>query len=69
MQKEYIKVKDHPNLVRDKRSNAIINIDDDGYNKYKKEREKILKEKEEYENMKSDIADIKKLLQTLLEKK
>lgn len=69
MNKEYIKVKDHPNLVRDKKSNAIINVDDNGFNKYKKERDEILRKEKEHEQMKNDITSIKELLSKLLEQK
>ena len=39
----YIKVKDHPNLVRDSQSNAILNVDNISLNKYKQERDRLLK--------------------------
>jgi hypothetical protein len=69
MQENYIKVKDHPNLVRDKRSNAILNIDNSAYNKYKQERDQKLQEKKEYEQLKKDVSEIKDLLLKILEKK
>lgn len=69
MNREYIKVKDKPHLVRDKKSNAILNVDDAAFNKYKKEREEILRKNQEHEQMKSDISEIKTLLTKLLEQK
>lgn len=69
MNENYIKVKDHPNLVRDKRSNAILNIDNSAYNKYKQERDQKLQEKKEYEQLKKDVSEIKDLLLKILEQK
>jgi len=68
----YIKVKDHTNLVRDKNSNAILNVDNDALNKYKQERDRLLKLNrvvEEHEQIKNDISDIKSMLIELMEKK
>lgn len=68
---EYIKVKDHPNLVRDRKSNAILNVDNNALNKYKQERERLLKLKsvvEEQEKLKNDVSEIKQMLTKLLEK-
>lgn len=68
---EYIKVKDHPNLVRDSKSNAILNVDNAALNKYKEERERLLKINsmvDEHEQMKNDISDIKSMLIKLMEK-
>lgn len=69
MEENYIKVKDHPNLVRDKRSSAILNIDNSSYNKYKQERDQKLQEKKEYEQLKKDVSEIKDLLLKILEQK
>ena len=68
----YIKVKDHPNLVRDSKSNAILNVDIESLNKYKQERDYLLKIKnvvKEHEQMKNDISDIKSMLLKLMESK
>ena len=69
---DYIKVKDHDHLVRDKKSNAILNTDNIALNKYKEERDRLIKLNkmiDEYDNIKLDIQDIKKLLISLAEKK
>jgi predicted house-cleaning noncanonical NTP pyrophosphatase (MazG superfamily) len=69
---EYIKVKDYPNLVRDKQSNAILNTDRDSLNKYKEEREyqaKLKRVVEENDKLKSDVNEIKTLLYQILGQK
>lgn len=68
----YIKVKDYPNLVRDSKSNAILNVDNISLNKYKQERDRLLKLNkviEEHDQIKNDISDIKNMLIKLTENK
>lgn len=65
---QYIPVDGHTNLVRDAATGAIINIDKGKATKARKAREQILKEKEEFENLKNDVAEIKSLLKQLLER-
>jgi hypothetical protein len=65
---QYIPVEGSPGLVRDSATGAIINIDKNKANKARKAREAILKEKEEIQELKSDVAEIKSLLKQLLER-
>ena len=62
-----IKVEGHPNLYRDPKTGAIINCDNHGYNQYLKSLESRMKQKDEIENMKKDINEIKSLLKLLVE--
>jgi hypothetical protein len=67
----YIKVKDHPDLVRDRNSNAILNNDAEALNKYREERERLLKVKNavnEVETLRNDVNEIKEMLQLLLKR-
>lgn len=68
----FIKVKDHPDLVRDENNKAILNVDNRALNKYKEERAKILKMKQiEKENLslKNDVEELKLMVKTLMERK
>lgn len=75
----YYKVTDEPNLVRDSNSKAILNINNEALNKYKKEKEEKLKIKkavdgyetlkEELKATKNDISEIKQMLMQLMEKR
>jgi len=56
---EFIKVEGHDGLVRDPNTKAIINTNRDDYEKYKKQRETKLKEKEKVERIESDVNSIK----------
>ena len=65
---DYIKVEGHPNLVRDKKSGVILNI-----NKTELEANRIRKEKQrekdkEIEQLKNDVSEIKSMLNKLVEK-
>ena len=65
----YHKVVDDPDLVRDSRSQGIINTNNDDLVKYKQKRNKelllnnIIKE---HQNIKSELTDIKNMLIQLL---
>ena len=66
-----IKVKDHPNLVRDPKSKAIINMDSAGYNERKQKilvNEKMINMNNEINNLKQSVDDIKSLLQQLIKR-
>lgn len=61
-----IRVEGYTNLYRDEHTGAIVNCDSHGYNEYIKTRNKKQKEKEEIEQMKRDINEIKSLLMELV---
>lgn len=72
---DYIPVKGYPGLVRDTRSNAIINVD---FESLEKEKEKIklkeIKDQQERElknkvsSMEKELHEVKSLLKNILEK-
>lgn len=64
----YIKVRDNPDLVRDTKSGAILNINEEMILKARERKRKKKQEQEELEKMKSDISDIKNLLHALINK-
>ena len=68
----YSQVKDHDNLVRDQKANAIINIDGNAYEKRLQQialsNQQQMKEQQmesDIDMLKSDIAEIKMLLKNL----
>ena len=61
-----IPVEGHNNLFRDRNTGAIINKDNSAYLNYIKLREMKQKEKNEIENLKSEIDEIKSLLKELI---
>ena len=68
---QYQKVREHQHLVRDPSNKAILNQDAVGLNKYREERElkkRIAQVVDEHEQVKSDVAEIKQMLQTLLQR-
>lgn len=70
---QYLKVEGHDNLVRDMSSKAVINTSMVEYEEYmarrrakEQEKELIAKQAEEINNLKSDISEIKQMLQMLI---
>lgn len=66
-----LKVEDYPNLVRDSKSKAIINIDESSYNKYKSEKllqAKVINITEEINDLKQSVNEIKSLLSQILQR-
>ena len=57
--KEYVKVKDSLSLVRDPRTNAIINTSKSEYDEYMKARKKNASKSERVEQLETDVNDIK----------
>ena len=63
-----IPVEGHKNLYRDEKSGAIINHDNLGYSQYKRLKNKQKTQKEELDQIKSDIEEIKTLLKQIVPK-
>ena len=67
----HLKVKDHPGLVRDSKSKAIINVDKDAYNEYQNKKlmqKKVINISEEIDDLKQSVNDIKTLLTQILQR-
>ena len=71
---EYIKVQGHASLVRDTRTNAVINKDKNAYSIAKRRAEEAQRQRDEIRNatreinnIKSEMHEIKNLLQKLVE--
>ena len=56
---DYIKVKGYDNLIRDPKTNSIINTNMSEYNEYISRRDSKLKENEKVNNLESDITNMK----------
>ena len=56
---DFVKVKDHQNLMRDPTSNAILNDNQSDYDEYIARRNAAEKEKEKSSNMEEDLANLK----------
>jgi len=69
----YIKVKDNENLVRDSKSNCIINTNKSEYDEYLARRKSKQNEKNKVENLekdmdtlKNELSEIKSLLKEII---
>ena len=56
---DYIKVKGHDHLIRDPKTNAIINTNMSEYNEYLSRRDSKLKNNQKVQNLESDVANMK----------
>ena len=72
---DYIKVQGYNSLVRDTRSNAIVNKDKNAYNIAKRRAEEAQRQRDqirgatrEINNLKCEMHEIKDMLKTLLDK-
>lgn len=63
--KNLIPVEGHNNLFRDSETGAIINKDRSAYNHYIRMKEQKQRERDELDQIKSDINEIKSLLKEL----
>ena len=61
-----IKVEGHSNLFRDEKTGAIINMDNNEYEKYLNLKRRDSKKERELSKMKSDIEDIKDALSQII---
>ena len=55
----YIKVKGHDHLIRDPKTNSILNTNMSEYNEYISRRDSKLKENQKVQNLESDVANMK----------
>lgn len=72
MKAKFLKVKDNPDLIRERSSKAVLNTNGSELNKYRQLRDEKIKLKslvDDYEQMKSDIDEIKSLLRQLIGQK
>ena len=65
---EIVKVKDHDSLVRNTKTQAVINTDRGSLEEYRKRRDSLRKNKDEINTLKSEVSEIKDMLRLLIEK-
>lgn len=66
-----LKVKDHPGLVRDSASKAILNVDFDAHKEYtnkKAVQNKMINMSEEINELKQSMTEIKTMLSQILQR-
>jgi SPX domain protein involved in polyphosphate accumulation len=61
-----IPIEGHNNLFRDESTGALVNLDTSEYNQYIKIKSDRKKQKEEIENIKKDIEEIKLFLKEII---
>jgi triacylglycerol esterase/lipase EstA (alpha/beta hydrolase family) len=56
---EYLKVKDHVNLVKDPQTNAVINTSKSEYEEYMKRKKARLSETQRVESIENEVSEIR----------
>lgn len=64
----YKDVEGHSNLVRDISTGAILNINKDEISAARKRKLERKQKEQEFENLKDEVGDIKKMLTQIIEK-
>jgi hypothetical protein len=62
----YKRIEDHPNLIRDVKSNAVINKNSDVVIAAVARRQKAKQQDDDIAMLKSEMTEIKKMLSTLI---
>lgn len=63
-----VKVIDHDEFLKDTVSGAVVNVDDHALAKAKRKKLEAQQKQNEIESLKSDVADIKAMLNQLLDR-
>jgi hypothetical protein len=56
---DFSKVENFPNLIRDSKTNAILNTDSTEYNNYIRTKQKISSQKHQIKKMEEDLSELK----------
>ncbi len=67
MSEEFLQVEDNPSLVRDNLSQAIINIDNEAYERYMEKKKHQLSKDQEIVNLRKEIEDLKNMIYKMVE--
>lgn len=65
---DYLKVEGHPDLVRDVKTGAIININTSNIEKTRLAKQAKKRQEQELQDLKNEVSEIKILLRQLIEK-
>jgi hypothetical protein len=69
MKPDFLKIRDNDHLIKNANTKAILNTDSKSLNKYREERDKLIKLSkvvEDTDKLKEDVAEIKNMLRQLL---
>lgn len=68
MKPKIVKILDEENLVRDTRTNAVLNNDTSSLEKYKAKRNREIQLRDDVDHLKQQMTEIEKLLRQLVER-
>jgi hypothetical protein len=64
----FLKIEDDETLIRDTKSNAVLNTDMTALERYRERRNKELNLRTDVEQLKNDMSDVKDLLRQLIDR-
>lgn len=64
----YHQIKDNPKLLRNNYSKAIINTDNEAYEKYIIKKQRIVEEKNNMNSLRAEVNELKDLVKNLINK-
>lgn len=65
----YIRVNNHPSLVKDIKTGAVLNINSEEIQRAKKKKQQFIQDKKELESLRNEVKEMKQLLMKVLEEK
>jgi len=68
MRNNLMRVKNGVGLARNKRTGGIVNINKEEINAARERKKTKVKKENEFEQLKTDVSEMKKLLNTIIEK-
>lgn len=64
----YVKVEGHPGLVKDPETGIVLNTNNSELSAARARKEKRKQKEKEFEELKSDVQELKGMLKTIIEK-
>lgn len=64
-----VRITDHPKLVKDTESGAVLNTDVQGLKNYKKQKALLIKKEDKVAQLEADVAELKALVHSLIQDK
>lgn len=65
---DFLKIENHPDLIKDKVSGAIVSNDTAAYAAYINRQEKLKRDATRLDNIENELSEVKELLQALLKR-
>tara|TARA_S200002703_G_scaffold110265_1_gene95934 strand:- start:102 stop:326 length:225 start_codon:yes stop_codon:yes gene_type:complete len=65
----YVRIRNHPDLVKDKKTGAVLNTNSEEIRIAKKKKQQLIRDKKELQSLRNEVKEMKQLLIKVLEEK